>query len=552
MSLRIVPLGGLGEIGMNAMVVEFAGRRLLIDCGLLFPRLDKGRGFDCYVPDMRWVMERPKALDGVLLTHGHEDHLGALPVLLRDLKVPVYGGAFTLGLLKHRLEELRVEADLRLIKAGQRFQAGAFEVEPIHVNHSVPDAFGLALRSEAGTVVHTGDFKVDPDPVDGRPTDLDAFRRAGGEGGALCLLSDSTNAERPGTTGSEREVGRTLRQVIAQAPGRVMVTMFASHLLRLQQLVEIAAETGRKLVVHGRGMVDNMRLGQELGALKGASAVVVHVDKLDTLPEKEVLLVTTGSQGEPRSGLWRMCFDAEARVHIRSRDTVVFCSRPIPGNELGIHELVNALWELGATVVTDESWEGEGRIHVSGHASQDEQRAVLEAVRPRTFIPIHGEARQLARHVRTALQSGFAQQVVLARDGDVVEFTEPGSAQVVAQVPFGKVALERRGGAVVPQSSIAMRGLLSEGGVVTAVLMVERASGGLLRSPELTGLALHAQGELLLQRAREVVRDELAQLSAYARRDSDALREAVERGIHRSFKRDGERKPVVQVIAVDV
>ncbi len=555
MDLRIVPLGGLGEIGMNALVVESAGRRLLIDCGLLFPRLERGLGFDAYVPDLRYLLERPNSLDALVLTHGHEDHLGAVPVLLRQLKVPVYGGRFALGLLGARLRELGIDADMRELRAGERFGVGPFEVEPVHVNHSIPDAVGLVLRGAFGRVVHTGDFKVDPTPADGRPTDLAAFRRAGDEG-VTCLLSDSTNAERPGSTPSERVVAQTLLELIRKSTGRVVVTLFASHLIRLQQLVELAAQTNRKLVVFGRSMTDNLRLGSDMGHIRGASSVVVDADQLSQLRPEEVLLATTGAQGESRSALWKMAFDPQSSVKIRAGDRVIFCARAIPGNEVTINELVNRLWELGASVIQGDSEEGGGPVHVSGHASQAEQLQVLNAVRPATFVPIHGEARQLASHVRVASTLGgnageHSPQCVLARDGDILEFPELGSAHVVGQAPVGRVAVISRGGSVLPVDAIAQRAALAEGGLVVVTLLVERASGMLLRSPELSGVGM-PQDPALLMRAREVVRDEISELSEYARHDPTQLRDAAIRGVYRSFRRDGERRPVVQPVVIEV
>lgn len=548
MSLRLVPLGGLGEIGLNSMVLEASGRRLLIDCGLLFPRLDRGRGFDVYVPDLTYLRAQLASLDGIVITHGHEDHLGALPMLLREVKVPVYGGPFALRLLQRRLEELRVEADLRLLRAGNRISAGPFEVEGIHVNHSIPDALGLAVRGDFGCVVHTGDFKIDPTPFEGRPTDLEAFGRCKG---ATALLSDSTNALRPGTTGSEQEVARTLRELVRDAQGRVIVTMFASHLIRLQQLVELCAELGRKMVVIGRSMVENLRAGQELGMLRGAPAVVVEADSLDLLKPEETLIVTTGAQGENRSALWRMTFDPDYRSKVRAGDTVIFCARAIPGNELNIQELVNGLWERGVTVVTDDTFEG-GHVHVSGHASQDEQRQMMETVQPETFIPIHGEARHLARHVHLAREVLPESQCLIARDGDIIDFDAPGSAQVTGQVPVGKVAYVTRGGPALPRETIGLRGQLSEGGVVSVLLVVERASGMLVRSPELHGLGISDPDGLTLMRAREDVRDELAALSEYARRDPAQMREAAVRAVNRAFRREGERRPAVQPIVLEL
>jgi ribonuclease J len=549
MSLRLVPLGGLGEIGMNSMVVEASGRRLLVDCGVLFPRLERGRGFDVYVPDLSYLRADLAALDAVVITHGHEDHLGALPLLLREARVPVYGGPFALGLLQKRLEEFRIEADLRPLNAGSRMNAGPFEVEAIHVNHSIPDAVGLAIRGDFGCVVHTGDFKIDPTPFEGRPTDLAGFARAAG---ATALLSDSTNAERAGTTTSETVVGTTLRELIRDATGRVVVTLFASHLIRLQQLVEICAATDRRLVVMGRSMTENLRLGQELGYIRGASAVVVDADQLENLRPEQTVIATTGAQGESRSALWRMTFDPNWKTHVRAGDLVVFCARAIPGNELNIQELINGLWERGATVVTEDSHDGEGHIHASGHASRDEQTQMLQAVRPETFIPIHGEARQLAKHVQLARQVLPEAQCLLARDGDIVDFAAPGSAQVVGQAPFGKLAQATRAGPLVSPQTIAARGALSEGGVVSVVLLVDRQSGALVRSPELHGLGITDGDGLALVRARETVRDELAQLSEYARRDPAQLRDAAVRAVHRSFRREAEHRPVVHPLVIEL
>ncbi|AKU89626.1 ribonuclease J [Vulgatibacter incomptus] len=547
--LRIIPLGGLGEVGLNAMVFESEDQAFLVDCGIMFPQAE-ALGVDVVLPDFTYLRELGDKLKGVVLTHGHEDHIGALPFLLKDRPLPVYGSPFTLGLLAPKLEEFGIRAPLTELAAGSSVDLGeAFRVEGVRVTHSIPDALGLAIHTPEGLVVHTGDFKIDHSPIDELPTDLQRFARLGGDG-ILALLSDSTNSERPGTSLSERQVGRALEEIFAKAKSRVVIATFASNIHRIQQVLDVSRLFGRKVVLVGRSMQQNTRIASELGLLDIPLGLVVDVEEGRRLRHHEVTVLSTGAQGEPRSALMRMALgDPNAPMPVDEGDLVVLSSRFIPGNEVAIGHMVNRLAMRGAEVV----YEGAEDLHASGHAYREEQRLMLRITNPRHFVPIHGEYRHLVRHVKTAHEVGIPDSSChLITDGEVLQF-EGGRAFVNGTVASGRVYVDRRGGPDVPELTLRERALIAETGLVTAVVVIDRSTGALVRGPELTarGIAVPDEAALLADVRREV-HAAVESLSPVLRGDTTLVQEEVRRAVRRAYKRSTERKPVVLPLVIEL
>src|SRR5437870_848480 len=416
--LRYLPLGGLGEVGINMWALEWENKILVVDAGLMFPQEDM-LGIDLVLPDISYLLQGDKEVLGIFLTHGHEDHIGGLPYALKKINVPVYGTRLTLGLVKPKLKEHRIlrEADLREVRVGDTVQLGPFRIETIAVCHSIPDAVALAIQTPVGRVVYTSDFKLDPDPPDGHPTDMERFRRLGGEGVQL-LLSDSTNAERSGRSGSERDLHVPFERIFGEAPGRIVVANFASNIHRIQHLVRMAVQFERRVAVVGRSLQTNFKTAKELGFLKVPEGLTIPLEEADRIAPSRLLLLTAGSQGEPLSPLTRFAAQRHPVVNVRSGDWVVISARRIPGSERMVHQTVNNLYRHGARVCYSEV----GNVHVTGHAQRDELREMLDAVRPRFFIPVHGEYRQLLLHSELAKEAGVAaDHMVVVEDGETVE-----------------------------------------------------------------------------------------------------------------------------------
>lgn len=546
--MRIVPLGGLGEIGMNCMAVECDGRIAVVDCGVLFP--NESVGVDLIAPDLTWLRERREQVGAVFLTHGHEDHLGALPFLLREVPVPVYGTRFTLALLRPRLEEAGVRADLREVRPGEVRLAGdasPIAAEFLAVTHSIPDACGLALSTPQGTLLHSGDFKIDPAPVRGPGMDLDRIEALGRKGVRL-LLSDSTNAEREGTSLSESQVGPALEQAFERARGRVFVACFASNVHRLQQIVDAARAFGRRVAFLGRSMEANARLAQELGYLELPGWMPVSPEEAGTLPPRELCVLTTGTQGEPRSALARLARGEHPDLAVAPGDLVVLSSRFIPGNEIAIGQVVNELCRRGAEV----AYEGLAPLHVSGHAQAEEQRRLIRLARPAHFVPIHGEFRHLSRHAAHAAAEGVAGRDVLV-DGQVLELADAGVRVLDEPVATGRVYTDRDAllGADIGALVVRDRRLLAETGLCIAVLAIERTTGAVVRGPE-----LFARGVAGFEGAEEELRAEvlagLAELSPQARTDPAEVQEAVRLAVRRFFRRTTGKKPPVLPVVLEL
>jgi len=531
--LRVIPLGGLGEIGLNSMVFESGDALLLVDAGLMFPPPELP-GVELVVPDFGYLRDAAAPLSAVLLTHAHEDHVGALPFLLRERPVPVYGTRLTLALVAERLEAMQIPADLREIHPGEPFSpAGDFQVEAFRVAHSIPDAVGFLLRTPEGTVVHTGDFKLDQTPLDGFPTDLPRLA-ALPDGEVMCLFSDSTNAEVEGATPSERVVAETLDRLLPAAGGRVVVSLFASHLHRVQHVLSLCARTGRRVVLAGRSLERSVEAAARAGRLVVPEGLLASPEVAEGLLPHHVCILATGAQGEPRAAL--------SQLLQPEGDTVLLSSRPIPGNERAVSNLINGLLGAGAHVLHAGIEPG---LHVSGHAARAQQRAMIEAVRPRHLVPIHGELRQLTAHVDLARQAGFgAEQVLLARDGDVLGFSG-GQGAFWGRAHVGRVFESRVGGGDIAPEALSARSWLARAGVVAVALSISRDTGDYLGIPELVGRGLTRDEERVLEGAGRDLLPRLEELSRSVRGDDAFLREALIREVRHLFRERTGRRPVV-------
>ena len=544
--LKVIPLGGLGEVGMNTMVLEHAGERVLVDCGLMFPRGDQ-LGVDVVLPDFTWVKEAAESLKAIVLTHAHEDHIGALPWLLRELNVPVYGTPFTLALARHRLTEAGITGDLREMATRSSFKVGeSFEIEPIRVSHSVPDAVGLAIKTPVATAIHTGDFKLDGMPIDGELTDLNRLGELGEEGVSL-LLSDSTNSEVPGWTGSESVVKQTFERLFSSIKGRIVIAMFGSHLHRVRHAIELAKQFNRRVLLLGRSLTRNVELAQSAGILEQYKEVLVEFDEAPMVPSSQLLILCTGAQAEPRSALNNMLSPEPGPLRLEPSDTVILSSRTIPGNEAEVSVLINRLLARGVNVITATKEPG---IHVSGHAARDEQRKVLEVTRPRHFVPIHGELRHLHGHLALAKEGGLNdEQLFLASDGDVLGFDVEG-ARTLGRVPIGRHLMRREGVAPVSEQALQERRYLAASGLVIAVVAMQIGSGKIHHGPVLQSHALQGDELAALPLATENARTALDELSEAIRCDDARVREELIRAVRKSFKQLLGTRPTVVPIVV--
>jgi len=546
--LRVIPLGGLGEIGLNSMVVECRDELLLVDAGLLFPPPELP-GVELIIPDFSYLRDAAAQLGAVLLTHAHEDHIGALPFLLRERTVPVFGTRLTLALVAERLDQMDVKADLREILPGEPFHpTPTFEAEAFRVAHSIPDAVGFLLRTPEGTLVHTGDFKLDQTPLDGQPTDLARLEALGG-GEVLCLLSDSTNAEVEGETPPERVVAETLDRLIPEAGGRVLVGLFASHLHRVQHVIRICHRVGRRLVLAGRSLERNVDAARRAGRLDVPEGLLCTVEEAEGLLPHHVCILATGAQGEPRAALSQLCRPEVEGLRIERGDTVLLSSRPIPGNERAVSTLINTLLAAGARVVHAAIEPG---LHVSGHAARAQQRRMLEAVRPRHFVPIHGELRQLTAHLDLARGAGLAaEQCFLARDGDVLGFAR-GQGAFWGKAHVGRVFESRAGGGDIAPEALSARNRLARTGVVAVALTISRDSGAYIGLPQLVGRGLTRDEERVLESAAPELVPLLEELSPAVRGDDAFLREALVRVTRQVFRDRVARRPLILPLLVRI
>ncbi|TQL04503.1 ribonuclease J [Cellulomonas sp. SLBN-39] len=542
--LRVVPLGGLGEVGRNMAVLEHEGRLLVIDCGVLFPE-DNQPGVDLILPDFDYIKDRLDDIEAIVLTHGHEDHIGAVPYLLRlRADIPLVGSQLTLAFLEAKLKEHRIAPLTLAVREGQVEQLGVFECEFVAVNHSIPDALAVAVTTAAGTVLHTGDFKMDQLPLDGRITDLRAFARLG-ERGVDLFMVDSTNAEVPGFVAPEREIGPVLDQVFAESTGRVVVASFASHVHRVQQVVDAAVANDRKVALVGRSMVRNMGIAAELGYLKVPDGALVDIKQVEHLPDDRVVLMCTGSQGEPMAALSRMA-NKDHKVSVGAGDTVVLASSLIPGNENAVFRVINGLMRLGARVVHS----GNAKVHVSGHASAGELLYCYNVLRPRNVMPVHGEVRHLVANAALAVRTGVpADRVVLAEDGVVVDLVD-GRASVVGAVPCGYVYVDGSSVGAITEVELKDRRILGDEGFVSIFAVVSSQDGTVLAGPQ-----IHARGVAEPDDVFDAVLPQLTQALEEAVRggatDTHQLQQVMRRVVGRWVSGRLRRRPMIIPVVVE-
>ncbi|GAA2357285.1 ribonuclease J [Nonomuraea africana] len=543
--LRIVALGGLGEIGRNMAVFEYEGRLLIVDCGVLFPESDQP-GVDLILPDFEYIRGRLDDVEALILTHGHEDHIGAVPYLLRERRdIPLVGSKLTLAFIEAKLTEHRIQPEKRLVVEGDRHHFGPFECEFFAVNHSIPDALAVAIRTPAGIVLHTGDFKMDQLPSDGRLTDLGGFARLGSEGVDL-LMSDSTNAEVAGFVTSEREIGPVVDEVIRTSSKRVIVASFASHVHRVQQVIDAAEKHGRKIALVGRSMVRNMGVARDLGYLRIPPGLVVDSRDIEEWPPEEVLLICTGSQGEPMAALSRMA-NRDHAIRIASGDTVLLASSLVPGNETAVNKVINGLTRWGARVIH----KGNAKVHVSGHAAAGELLYVLNLTRPSNFMPVHGEWRHLRAHAKLAALTGVPDDhIVIAEDGVVVDLVD-GVAKITGAVQAGYVYVDGTSVGEITDVSLKDRRILGDEGFISVVVVVDSNTGKLTAGPE-----IHARGSGIdSTRFEEIIpalEKAIEQSAADGVVDMQQIRRVVRRTMGRWVSDTYRRRPMIIPVVVEV
>ena len=541
--LKIIPLGGLGEIGLNMMVIQYGSHMVIIDAGLMFPD-DYMLGVDLVIPDFTYLRENRDKVKAVILTHGHEDHIGAMPFLLKEFPVPVFGTGFTLGLLREKLKEhiLPHNADLRTVTPGEIHEIGPFKVEHIRVNHSIVDGAGLALETPEGLILHSGDFRIDPTPVDEQTTDLIRFAHFG-EKGVLAFFSDSTNAEKEGYTLSERDVKKTLGDFFLTCPGRLIVASFASNITRIQEVISLAEEFGRKVVFNGKSMITNVGIARAHGFIHYSEDLEITEKKMKSLPDRQVVVITTGSQGEPMSALSRMARDQHKGIKIHKGDTIILSSRFIPGNEKAITSVINKLYGLGADVI----YENVSDIHTSGHARQAELKVMLSLVKPRYFIPIHGEYRHLVKHAKIALDMGMDEDhVLIARDGDVISFDE-GIGKINGTTTAGRTFVDGKGVGDIEETVLRDRRKLRNHGMVVVQMVLDEQTGKILFGPEMIsrGFVFKDQGKFILEDAQCIVLEVIDEIEKPFPVDRTRLEAEIRRRLKRFFYNVIERSPLI-------
>jgi ribonuclease J len=549
-SLLAIPLGGLGEFGMNMMVLRYGDDIIVIDAGMMFPESEL-LGVDLVIPDVTYLKQNREHVRAIVLTHGHEDHIGALPYILRDLDVPIYGTRFTLALVKKRLEEagLLQSATLREVTPGRLVEIGPFEIEFIPVTHSTIDCVALAIRTPIGVVMHTGDFKVDQTPVDNVPFDLHTFARYGSEG-VLALFSDSTNVERPGFTPSERTIVPRIEELARSSPRRVILSCFASSIHRIQQVVDIAERVGRKVAFVGRSMVDNVEIAHNLNYLRIPDGMVVRPQDIRSFDPKKLLILASGSQAEPMSSLSRIAVDNHRFVSVDENDTVILSARIIPGNEKAIFRMLDHMFRRRALVYYDNS---AGTIHVSGHASQEEQRLILRLVKPRYFIPVHGEYRHLFRHAALAHQLGaVTEEILLLEDGKCIEFTEDGVTQR-DPVSAGRILVDSGSLEEIEEIVVRDRKHLSEEGVVIPIIAIDKHTGKMESAPEIVSRGLMSEnGSELMNGAREIVLKTFELSNLEERADWSVIKEKIRVDLKRYINKQTSKRPLILPVILEV
>ncbi len=549
--VKVSFLGGLNEVGKNMTLFEYGEDMFLVDCGLAFPDQDM-LGVDLVLPDFTYVERNADRIRGIVITHGHEDHIGGLPYLLKVLNVPVYGTKLTIGLIQGKLREhgLLNSASLNVINPGDVITLGGFTVEAIHVNHSIPDALGLAIRCEGGTIVHTGDFKIDTTPIDGGMMDLGRLAEIGQEG-VLCLMSDSTNAERPGFTESERKVGESFETLFRKAGNnRIIVATFSSNIHRVQQIMNVAASLGRKVALVGRSLENVVSISAELGYLNVPEGIVIDINMINRYPADKLVIITTGSQGEPMSALTRMAFSDHRKVEIHPNDYVIISATPIPGNEKTVSRVVNELMKLGADVVYEKMYE----VHVSGHACQEELKMIMGIVKPKYFIPVHGELKHLRKHAGLALSMGIPKEnILIADNGRVAEISKK-ALKCTSTVPAGRVFVDGYGVGDVGSVVLRDRKHLAQDGLVIVAVCIDRESGMIVSGPDVVtrGFVYVKESEELINAAREVAVEAIEAQTDGGYFDWNSIKASLRDEISHLMYERTKRSPMILPVIMEV
>lgn len=547
--VKVIPLGGLNEIGKNMTVLEYKNDIMIIDCGLSFPD-DEMFGIDIVIPDFSYLIKNREKVKGIILTHGHEDHIGAIPYLLKELNIPIYGTRLTLGLVGNKLKEHGIDGKLHTIKAGQTIKIGEFKVETIRTTHSIADAICLAIDTPAGLLFHTGDFKIDYTPVDGEPID---FRRLAdlGNRGVLLMMADSTNSERKGYTASERTVGITLENIFRGSEARILIATFSSNVHRVQRIIDTAVMFGRKVAISGRSMVNVVNLAIELGYLKIPQNVLVEINKTKNIPDKELVIITTGSQGEPMSALARMASSDHKAVQIKRGDVVILSSSPVPGNEKTVSNVVNKLFEKGAEVIYSDIAD----IHVSGHACEEELKLIHSLIKPKYFMPVHGEYRHLRQHAMIAEHLGMpADNIKIMRNGQVLNLVKDKAGLAKEEVPASAVMVDGLGVGDVGNIVLRDRKLLSESGLIIVVAAIDKSTGMICSGPDIIsrGFVYVRENEDLMNSAKLVVSTRLDKCYADGLKDWAGLKNAVKDELKNFIFEKTKRSPVILPIFLEV
>ena len=548
--LKIIPLGGLGEIGLNMMVVEYGDTIFLIDAGLMFPE-DYMLGVDIVIPEMDYIRENKTRVKGIIITHAHEDHIGALVYLLKELSIPVYGTEFTLGIIQNKLREFELlhTTTLNTVNAGETISIDPFTIEFIRVSHSIVGGVGLAITTPLGLIVHTGDFRINHCLLESNTTDISRFAKCG-EKGVLALMSDSTNVEREGFSVSDQTVFDSLSQIIANSEGRVIIALFASNIFRIQQIINIALKNGRKIVFNGRSIEQNVAVARELGYIDYPESMVLGVKGVAACPDDQVVIITTGSQGEPMSALSRMATGHHKQINIKKGDSVTLSSKFIPGNEKAIANIINNLYRRGADVVYDKL----ANVHVSGHACREELKMMIQLTNPRYHIPIHGEYRHLVIHARLAEELGvFRENVLLAENGRVIVFDEKGG-RIDGRVDTGRVLVDGKGIGDIGRSVLKERRILSEDGLVVVTMIIDEETGIVLYGPELVskGFVFGAETGYLVDDAQCVILEIVEEIEAGVANRVDIIRAKLQKALKQYFFFTIRRRPVVLPIIIEV
>ena len=550
--IHIYPLGGLGEVGKNMTVYECNGDMIIVDCGLVFPDSEM-YGVDMVIPDFTFVVQNKDKIKGLLITHGHEDHIGSIPYLLQKFDLPIYGTRLTCGLIRNKLEEFGLAGKTKFVEITpkQKIKLGCFTVEPIHVNHSIPDSVAFAIDSPAGTIIQTGDFKIDYTPLACGVTDLTTLSEYG-QKGVLALLSDSTNAERPGFTATEQKVAAGVRNLFARARNkRIIIATFASNIYRVQQIIDLAVEDGRKVAFSGRSMVNNTAMAQELGYMHIPEGTLISVDELNQYPPEQVVLITTGSQGEPLSALSRMASCSHRQVRVGPGDFIIISARPIPGNEKTVTKVVNGLLTLGAEVIYENMYD----THVSGHACQEEQKLMLTLAHPQFFLPVHGEFKQLKRHAETAEHLGYIpkQNIYIAENGQNIRLSADGMT-VENTVTAGAVMVDGYGVGDVGNVVLRDRHHLSEDGIIIVTAAIDGSNGQVLSGPDLVsrGFVYVRESEELMEGARTQVEMALDRSLADNLHDWASVKARVREALSSYIYRRTKRSPMILPILLEV